>query len=26
MEQANANEMVKGFTGGKNGCEISGLG
>jgi ABC-type Zn uptake system ZnuABC Zn-binding protein ZnuA/ABC-type Mn2+/Zn2+ transport system permease subunit len=26
MEQANANEMVKGFTGGTEGCEISGIG
>jgi ABC-type Zn uptake system ZnuABC Zn-binding protein ZnuA/ABC-type Mn2+/Zn2+ transport system permease subunit len=26
MEQANANEMVRGFTGGKDGCGISGIG
>jgi ABC-type Zn uptake system ZnuABC Zn-binding protein ZnuA/ABC-type Mn2+/Zn2+ transport system permease subunit len=26
MEQANADQMVKGFTGGKGGCEVSGLG
>jgi zinc/manganese transport system substrate-binding protein len=26
MEQANADQMVKGFTGGKAGCEVSGIG
>jgi zinc/manganese transport system substrate-binding protein len=26
MEQANADQMVKGFTGGQGGCEVSGLG
>jgi zinc/manganese transport system substrate-binding protein len=26
MEQANADEMVKGFTGGRGGCQISGIG
>jgi ABC-type Zn uptake system ZnuABC Zn-binding protein ZnuA/ABC-type Mn2+/Zn2+ transport system permease subunit len=26
MEQANADQMVKGFTGGNGGCEVSGLG
>jgi ABC-type Zn uptake system ZnuABC Zn-binding protein ZnuA/ABC-type Mn2+/Zn2+ transport system permease subunit len=26
MEQANADEMVKGFSGGQGGCEISGIG
>ncbi len=26
MEQANADEMVKGFTGGRGGCRISGIG
>ena len=25
MEQANADQMVKGFTGGRRGCEISGI-
>jgi ABC-type Zn uptake system ZnuABC Zn-binding protein ZnuA len=26
MEQANADQMVKGFTGGNGGCEVSGIG
>ena len=26
MEQANADQMVKGFTGGRAGCVISGIG
>ena len=26
MEQANADQMVKGFTGGKAGCQVSGIG
>ena len=26
MEQANADQMVKGFTGGQGGCEVSGIG